>query len=98
MDLKETNTEWFITEKATKKMPMATINKSNRGFINVYSLGNDTIEETNATALLISKAPEMLEMIKSIVSEFSHYKSAHGTSKCGAILRAEELIKEATEI
>ena len=67
-------------------------------FIRAEAPPDNTIEETNATALLISKAHEMLEMLKTIVSEFSHYKSAHGTSKCGAILKAEELIKEATEI
>lgn len=38
---------------------------------------------------------EMLEMLKKVVSEFSHYKEkAQGTSKCGAIIEAEELITQ----
>lgn len=55
--------------------------------------------EAKSDILLISKAPEMLEMLKEIVSEFDIYKSlAQGTSKCDAIMKAEQLIKEATEI
>jgi hypothetical protein len=41
---------------------------------------------------------EMLEMLNKVVSEFSHYKEkAQGTSKCGAIIEAEELITQITQ-
>ena len=46
-----------------------------------------------------SKSNEMLEMLKKLVNEFSHYTElAQGTSKCGAVLDAKQLIKEATEL
>lgn len=98
--------------KGTKEKWNLTIPKESNGYVHIGDDGRiatcytvnysedilGVSDETRANALLISKAPEMLEMLKTIVSEFSHYKSAHGTSKCGAILKAEELIEEATEI
>lgn len=79
---------------------IATENKEQiMATVPAYESWGQTLETARANALIISKAPEMLEMLKEIVSEFDIYKSlAQGTSKCDAIMKAEQLIKEATEI
>ena len=69
------------------------------GYVELWHHYFENKEEAKANALLISKAPEMLEMLKKLVNEFSHYTElAQGTSKCGAVLDAKQLIKEATEL
>lgn len=56
-------------------------------------------EEIESNMLIYSKAPEMLDMLKRVVYEFSEYKRlAQGTSKCDVVLQSEKLIKEATEL
>jgi hypothetical protein len=51
-------------------------------------------EETKANALLISKAPEMLEMLQKFVS-----MSPNGVIAIADLMdKAEQLIKEATEL
>lgn len=50
--------------------------------------------EQKANALLISKAPEMLETIEELLKELSY----HGYTHSKAINSAKQLIKEATEI
>jgi protein required for attachment to host cells len=52
----------------------------------------EKLEETKANALLISKAPEMLEMLKSLLNESEDI--VHSEIKKDI----EKLIKEATEI
>ena len=51
-------------------------------------------EEDIANALLISKAPEMLEMISELLKELEFHGYRHSTT----IYNAQNLIKEATEI
>lgn len=53
--------------------------------------------ERDANALLISKAPEMLEMLICCQHEFDNYLKAFGQ---GSLLKnkIEQLIKEATEL
>ena len=48
----------------------------------------------HANALLISKSPEMLEMIDELLKELSY----HGFNNSTAIYKAKQLIKQATEI
>lgn len=55
---------------------------------------NDPIEkEAKANALLISKAPEMLEMVSELLKELEFHGYRHSTT----IYNAQNLIKEATE-
>lgn len=53
-------------------------------------------EEAKANALLISKAPEMLEMLKEIVHAFDS-DNLHGYQE-EILKQTKQLIKEATEI
>ena len=56
---------------------------------------NDPIEkEAKANALLISKAPEMLEMVSELLKELEFHGYRHSTT----IYNAKNLIKEATEL
>lgn len=54
------------------------------GYVELWHHHYDTKEEAKANALLISKAPEMLEMLQNI-TEYSPYE-------------IKQLIKQATEI
>jgi hypothetical protein len=53
--------------------------------------------EWEANALLISKAPEMLEMLKWFTNEFKDVYH-QGTEINDMVLQAKQLIKEATEL
>jgi hypothetical protein len=70
----------------------------NSGLINIANVfsydvlcGENDIEETKANALLISKAPEMLEMLKKCE------KTLREIYECDT-KEIEQLIKEATEL
>jgi hypothetical protein len=54
-------------------------------------------EQNNANLLLISKAPEMLEMLKDLCNVISCYEQ-QTASISNNKLKAEQLIKEATQI
>lgn len=58
---------------------------------------NNTLKEVNANALLISKAPEMLELLMFFVNQFENmfHESTETDNK---IKECQQLIKEATEI
>ena len=60
------------------------------GLCDIY--GDD--EEAKANALLISKAPEMLEMLEKLVERLEE----NDLGKLHAVTKAKQLIKEATEI
>jgi hypothetical protein len=51
----------------------------------------DRFEETKTNGLVLSKAPEMLEMLKDIVDELESGETPH-------IYKIKQLIKEATEL
>jgi len=57
--------------------------------------GIKSIQEANYNALLISKAPEMLEMLEYLVKAL---KAVTSSATKPIIKRAENLIKEATEL
>lgn len=61
-------------------------------------LADYPIEQWKANALLISKAPEMLEMLERIVDQLSSSESLNFQSDFELIEKAEQLIKEATEL
>ena len=100
MEFKGTKGKWNY-EKGTYLENTIFFSFNNGEIIKVSNINDndEATEETKANALLISKAPEMLEMLKKLVNEFSHYTElAQGTSKCGAVLDAKQLIKEAIKL
>ena len=54
-------------------------------------------ESLMANALLISKAPEMLEMLQELIIQFD-YNQDIDSIQANALLNAKKLIKEATEL
>ena len=89
-EFKFTKGKWYVS-KAYK-----TINDE-KGFGIAQENGVRNSKEWDANALLISKAPEMLEMLNSIVE---NYKSGNEDNfiMSNLIDKSENLIKEATQI
>lgn len=71
-------------------LALATIWSGNIG-------GNDICDEAKADALLMSKAPEMLEMLSWFVKEFTDIYH-EGTEIDNKVKEATRLIKQATEL
>ena len=59
-------------------------------------VGGVGLEQDEANALLISKAPEMLEMLKELLIDLQ--SEAISTSMNDTINRTKKLIKEATQL
>jgi len=73
---------------------MSVRNMENTRKICVSRVNN--YDESLANLLLISKAPEMLEMLEKLIKEFD---AEHATQYgCELMYLAKQLIKEATEI
>ena len=96
---KGTKGKWKIDLSYNSIERVQIIDSNNNGFIDVWKLGKITKEEMKANALLISKAPEMLEMLDSIIQCSSSICNDSGE---GMIIDFEtfdeiqQLIKEAT--
>jgi len=58
---------------------------------------NTNLDEMKANSLLISKAPEMLEMLQELIIQFD-YNQDIDSIQANALLNAKKLIKEATEL
>jgi hypothetical protein len=84
MEFKGTKGKWYVS-KAHK-----TINDE-KGFGIAQENGHRNSNEWDANALLISKAPEILEMLKKVVKYYHIYES-------DILDEAKQLIKQATEI
>ena len=66
MEFKGTKGKWQIEFLCDENSIRASLNK---GSIDVWAdMNGETIEEANANALLISRAPEMLEKLSEIVN------------------------------
>ena len=63
--------------------------------LNINNDGRTPLEEQQANALLISKAPEMLEMIQSLIEAKNNGNDWDSEE---LFIKAEVLIKEATEL
>jgi hypothetical protein len=94
MEFKGTKGEWFVDEReqchnehGVLVTPISTLNIIN--FADVY--GDD--EEAKANALLVSKAPEMLKMLRTLVDKHeSHLITSEDIQKVKVlILKATEL-------
>lgn len=94
MEFKHTKGKWTCRQDYDKKYNQPVIEIDARGSDNLCTVWNGQSEEmsseTKADALLISKAPEMLEFIESIS------KSENTPAAYRKI--AQDLIKSATEL
>jgi len=102
MDFKGTKGKWYIEnlhEPKEGKYPAFEIDISTETEENMCTVWYAELfaEEAKANALLISKAPEMLEMLHKFVS---NWRSGNQENfiMADAIDNAEKLIKEATEL
>jgi hypothetical protein len=101
MEFRGTKGEW-VTETFTSENGRETTfvcntdYNSERTDIHIrFSAIEETEKETNrANALLISKSPEMLEMLKLLISRMEENDLGNSYS----VKKAKQLIKEATEL
>jgi hypothetical protein len=91
MEFKGTKSKWYVTQDTHVWVDDSKIcDCSNTGQFSFYRKKSD--EEMKANALLISKVPEMLDMLKRMLLEID----PHSQSK--QYNEIEQLIKEATEL
>jgi hypothetical protein len=97
MEFKGTKGKWELSNNKTHGRQMIDLGEF-KGSIDVWYHSGDSMtkEEAEANALLISKAPEMLEMLKKI----NHTITLHGKIDNGSDLHKNltQLIKESTEL
>ena len=87
-----TKGKWKIEYLCDENSIRASLNK---GSIDVWTnMNGETIEEANANALLISKAPEMLEKLAEVKDLLEAYPSEAEMNLKAVEIR--QLIKEAT--
>jgi len=93
MEFKGTKGKWKITSLDDTFIR----SKENNAFICTMDEANNIKNESRANALLISKAPEMLEMLQKCHFEFGRFKAEFGQ---GSELENQvlQLIKDATEL
>lgn len=103
MEFKGTKGKWHWNETGGQCYNMPELVNENNEF--VLGFGDDTTYyPTEGTppneydALLISKAPEMLEMLKVARDKFLDLKYEHDSSLKDIQWEIEELIKQATEL
>lgn len=89
-EFKGTKGNWELGTK--KGCRIGIFNANNIQFVDVWKLGECATLELKANALLISKAPEMLEMLKKCKEAFENLNQPFISSDI------EQLIKEATEL
>ena len=92
-EFKGTQGEWKIDLEYKSIERVQIIDSNNNGFIDVWKLGKITEEEMKANAKLISKAPEMLEMLEKLRGYGAEYGMPNKL-----YIELEQLIKEATEL
>jgi hypothetical protein len=90
-EFKGTKGKWFKMNASRISVPFIIFNENDETIFHCYR------EEAEANALLISKAPEMLEMLKWFTNEFKDVYH-QGTEINDMVLQAKQLIKEATEL
>lgn len=88
-EFKGTKERWEVEYVARQESMRASVNN---GSIDVWAdINGVSIEEANANALLISKAPEMLEMLQGILYSQESGDTFHSC-------KIAELIKQATTL
>lgn len=96
MKFKGTKGKWHVS--GLDQTFVYALNKkgTNSFSLNINNDGKTDIKEQQANALLISKAPEMLEMLQRVVSDF--YEDGLKIVSITNINNIEKLINQATEI
>lgn len=98
INFKGTKGKWYAVEYAGYYIIQ---NGNYYGDKDVLDPENFAEEQVKANALLISKAPEMLEMLQKISAELEHIWMNNDSNEIFDVIDAEELdnlIKSATEI
>ncbi len=106
MEFKGTKGKWqvkdeiMINDFGVKYMVIDFIGIGHELCVDVYADENQDETNLTANALLISKAPEMLEMLKivTMTPAYEYAKAEYGSDERHWTNKIEELIKEATEI
>ncbi|MFT4061096.1 MAG: hypothetical protein QM642_01925 [Edaphocola sp.] len=102
MKTKHTKGEWkYRKDVIGAAFYIETVDTSHKNsFIGEAGGGLQSFEEIEANALLISKAPEMLDVLKGLVSDVENLLSEHDIEwqQAGYFETAKLLIKEATTI
>lgn len=97
MEFKGTKGKWQYSGGDNSSIDIVLENNSTISIDRYDRYGNGELvgnrKEMEANALLISKAPEMLEMLKELISSNPIHNGWHEK-----ILKAKQLIKEATEL
>jgi hypothetical protein len=98
MEFKGTKGKWVV-KRAKRTFPSCTkwqiINEDEDSLFEVELAESDEAMEANA--LLISKAPEMLQMLNWFAENLDHIFNA-GTEAEKRVIATQKLIKEATEL
>ena len=97
MEFKGTKGKWYLQEYTDDYTNIIRVKTDISDTIFLGSSSQNPKPEYRANALLISKAPEMLEMLKEVI-EFTKKVQAPSTSALFLRQEIEQLIKEATEI
>jgi hypothetical protein len=101
MEFKGTKGNWKISTDNEMGTLITSTHPQNRDIATIWKYDATFLEnrEAKANALLISKAPEMLEMLKKVLIHVD-WSYETWTSNHGLIIEEEikELIKEATEL
>ena len=100
MEFKGTKGKWIVGGKETDGIYVSSIHPQNRDICTVWLYYTCFLEhqEAKANALLISKAPEMLEMLQKIVLMTDVCEGTFKDFRERYNLEIKQLIKEATEI
>ena len=102
MQFKGTKGKWRLESNNSGLIKRVHVN--DYGFAEVYfNTNSQSEEEYEANALLISKAPELLEKLNELTQIVNGYIQEQANNNCfpndiiQKVLKAEQLIKEATD-
>mgnify|MGYP003418902996 CR=1 FL=1 len=94
-NFKGTKGKWKIDLKYNSDERVRIINNKNNGFIDVWKLGEITIEEMQANAKLIALAPEMWQDLVDIIWLVEQCASYEEIQE--RVLLSKKTIKKATD-
>lgn len=96
MEIKGTKGKWEAYKPEHIGCYNVALGEANgfNGYVELWHHHYENAKEAESNALLISKAPEMLEILKELVALHEMMVGDEGTTT----IKAKQLIKEATEI
>jgi threonine synthase len=92
MEFKGTKGKWYLQEFTDAYTNIIRVKTETSDAIYLGSSSQNPNPEYRYNALLISKAPEMLEMLKELKDRLEYYNDTVSVNEI------EQLIKEATEL